>query len=82
VFGRNIKPNATITMNGVTPKKIKPKDPDPEFPGAFTRVILKGRVCPNGIPGPIVITNPSPSPGVPAVPSQPFACRETCVTQQ
>src|SRR6185436_20731638 len=80
VVGRNIKPGALETVGGVTPKKIKFKDPDPGFPGAFVRITLKKGVC-RGLPGNIVITNPSPAPGVPAVPSQAFqigraSCRE------
>jgi hypothetical protein len=79
VFGRNIKQGATITVGGVSPRKIKFKDPDAEFPGGFTRVRLKGRVC-NGLPGSIIVTNPSPFPGIPPVPSQAFACTERCPT--
>jgi hypothetical protein len=76
VVGRNLKPGATVTVGGVTPKKIKFKGPDSGFPGGFLRMTLK-KVC-QGLPGNIVVTNPSPAPGVPAVSSQPFRCNEIC----
>jgi hypothetical protein len=76
VVGRNMKPGAVVTVGGVTPAKIKFKEPDSGFPGGFIRITLK-KVC-QGLPGNIVVTNPSPAPGVPAVPSQPFRCNEIC----
>jgi hypothetical protein len=77
VVGRNMKRGALVTVGGVTPKKIKFREPDSGFPGGFIRITLKGRIC-SGLPGNIVVTNPPPVPGSPAVPSQPFRCNEIC----
>ncbi|HMG35363.1 MAG TPA: hypothetical protein VKM94_15595 [Blastocatellia bacterium] len=79
VFGKNIKRGATIVVGGHAPKRIKFRERDPDFPNGFVRVTLKGGVC-KGLPGAIVVTNPSPAPGVPPTPSQPFACAEVCPT--
>jgi hypothetical protein len=73
VIGANIKRQATVTIGGVTPKKIKFRDLEAGKTDTFTRITLKGRVC-NGIPGNIVITNPN-SGG-----STPFFCNEKCPT--
>ncbi|HLG14010.1 MAG TPA: hypothetical protein VJH03_05690, partial [Blastocatellia bacterium] len=75
VVGRNIKRDATVTIGGKTPKKVKFKDLDPANAGAFSRITLKGRVC-SGLPGNIVITNPGPD-----GPSTPFLCDKTCPAQ-
>jgi len=77
VFGKNLKPDADIRVGSITPKVVKPREPDPSFPGGFLRITLKGRIC-NGLPGSIVVTNPPSVPGGPTVPSQPFACTERC----
>jgi len=79
VFGKNFRRGAAILVGGQAPKKIKFREPDPDFPNGFVRVTLKGKVC-KGLPGLIVVTNPSPGPGVPATPSTPFACAEVCPT--
>ena len=73
VVGRNMKPGLTVTVGGVTPKKIKFREPDTGFPGAFIRITLKKGICP-GLPGNIVVTNP----GTPSIPSQPFRCNKVC----
>jgi hypothetical protein len=75
VFGTNIKQGASVTVGGVTPKKIKFKDVNPGT-GVAGRINLKGRVC-NGLPGAIVVTNPGPNGG----PSAPFNCTERCPVQ-
>ena len=77
VVGRNIKPGAIVTIGTVTPKKIKFREADSGFPGGFIRITLKKGIC-KGLPGNIVVTNPSPAAGVPAVPSQAFRCNEIC----
>jgi hypothetical protein len=77
IFGKNLKPDAVVTVGGVTPKRVKAREPDPSFPGGFLRITLKGRIC-DGLPGSIVVTNPPSVPGGPTVPSQPFACTERC----
>jgi len=72
VTGSNIRPRATVTVNGVSPKKVKFKDKQPGT-GTFNRLILKGRFC-AGLSGAIVITNP----GVNGGPSKPFFCGQKC----
>jgi len=69
VVGTNIKHDATVTVGGVTPKKIK----EIVFGGTTgpTTLRLVKKVC-NGLPGDIIITNPGASP------SQPKACSERC----
>ncbi|MEK6302777.1 MAG: hypothetical protein AABO41_18865, partial [Acidobacteriota bacterium] len=79
VVGRNIKRGAIVTIGSVTPKKIKFREADSGFPGAFIRITLKKGIC-GALPGNIVVTNPSPGPGVPAVPSQAFRCNDFCPT--
>jgi hypothetical protein len=69
VTGTNIKSGATVTVGGVTPKKIKTVI-DGGTTGPTTLRLVK-KVC-NGLPGDIIITNP----GAPA--SQPKACSERC----
>jgi hypothetical protein len=71
VLGTNIKAGATVTVGGVTPKKIKTVV-DGGTSGPTTLRLVK-KVC-NGLPGAIVITNPGPTGG----PSQPFNCTEKC----
>ena len=77
VFGKNLKPDAEVRVGSITPKAVKPREPDPGFPGGFLRLTLKGRIC-NGLPGTIVVTNPPLFPGGPTTPSQPFVCTERC----
>jgi hypothetical protein len=77
VFANNIKPNATVTVGGVSPKKIKPKDLDTGS-NTFGRLTLKGRICGSArLPGVIIITNPGSTGG----PSAPFNCLESCPVQ-
>ncbi len=77
VFGKNLKLTADVRVGSITPRAIKPREPDPSFPGGYLHVTLKGRIC-DGLPGSIVVTNPPAVPGGPTVPSQPFACTERC----
>jgi hypothetical protein len=77
IFGKNLKPAADIRVGSVTPKVVRPREPDPGFAGGFLRITLKGRIC-NGLPGTIVVTNPPVVPGGPTTPSQPFVCSERC----
>jgi hypothetical protein len=75
VTGTNIKPGATATVGGVTPKKIKviAVEPGTNIPTAL-RLVKK--VC-NGLPGNVIITNTVAGGGR----SQPFLCTEMCPTQ-
>jgi hypothetical protein len=73
VFGANIKRNATVTLNGVAPKKVKFRDLEPGKTDSFSRITLKGKLCANA-PGNIVITNPN------SLGSTPFFCNERCPT--
>ncbi|HEX5732606.1 MAG TPA: hypothetical protein VF131_07200, partial [Blastocatellia bacterium] len=70
VTGRNFRANATVTVNGVSPKKVKAKDSQTGT-NTFNRLTLKGRLCRN-VPGIIVVTNPG------GRSSQPFQCNERC----
>jgi hypothetical protein len=74
ITGTNFKTNATVTVGGVTPKKIKFKDIDTGS-NSFTRITVKKRIC-DGLPGAIIVTNPGTNGG----PSQPFQCGERCPT--
>lgn len=66
-----IPDTATITVGGVTAKKMKFKDPVPDTnPPRYRRVILKGRIC-QGLPGIIVVTTPDRV-------HSPFMCSEVC----
>jgi hypothetical protein len=72
VTGTNIKDGATVTVGGVTPKKIKVVEVAPGTTNP-TKLRLIKKVC-NGLPGNVVITNPGPNGG----PSQPLLCTERC----
>jgi len=72
IFGKGIRSDAALTIGGVTPKKIKFRDADPD--GGFTRVIVKKKFC-DSLPGAIVVTNPDGSS------SSPLVCLERCVNQ-
>jgi hypothetical protein len=73
IVGRNIKRDATVTVGGRTPKKIKFRDAEVGNPGAFTRItVKKGGLC-SGLPGNILITNPG---GAPV--STAFFCNKSC----
>jgi hypothetical protein len=70
IRGRCIKRGASITVGGVTPKRVKFKQPDPT--GTFyEKVIAKGRVC-RGLPGAIIIRNPGEQV------ARAFQCNDVC----
>jgi hypothetical protein len=71
VFGRGIREGSTLTIGGVTPKKVKLRDPDPADHN-FTRITVRKKFCEN-LPGPIVITDPN------GVSSTPLMCNERCI---
>jgi hypothetical protein len=71
VIGTDFKDHATVTLGGITPKKIKFKDVVPGSSGSFSRITLKKKIC-KGLPGAIVVTNPG------VAPSAAFQCTETC----
>lgn len=73
VFGTNFKAGATVSVGGRTPKKVKFRDVATPGGNAFTRLVLKGRVC-GGLPGIITVTNPG------APPSVAFNCAFTCAS--
>jgi hypothetical protein len=52
--GYGFREGTTLTIGGVTPKKLRFKEFDPTN-NSFNRIIVKGRVC-DGLPGPIVYT--------------------------
>ena len=73
VFGRGIRQGATLTVGGVTPKKVKLRDPDPGD-NTFTRITVRKKFCDN-LPGVLVITNPDGTSSVPVF------CSASCVNQ-
>jgi len=75
VFGTNIKNNASVTVGGQVPKKVKFVDLD-STGNAFTKISIKKKVCKllTGSAA-IVITNPGQTQG-----SAPFNCQERCPT--
>lgn len=73
IFGRGIRDGATLTIGGVTPKKIKLRDQDP-VDNTFGLMVVKKRFC-DSLPGAIVITNPD------GTSSAPVFCNERCVNQ-
>jgi hypothetical protein len=74
ITGANIKGDATVTIGGVTPKKLKFRNAE-TTPNTFQRVIAKGRVC-GALPGAIRITNPGASA------SAAFQCDQRCPTTE
>jgi hypothetical protein len=75
VTGLDFQRGLTVTVGGVTPRKVRFRDASSEA-GFFTRLELKGRVC-RGLPGAIVVVNPGG-----ARPSTPFQCNFSCPAQQ
>jgi hypothetical protein len=73
VFGKGIRTGATLTVGGVTPKKVKLRDPDP-VDDTFTRIVVKKKFC-DSLPGAVVITNPD------GTSSAPLLCSERCLNQ-
>lgn len=72
ITASNVKAGATVSINGVTPRKVKFRDLQPGT-NTFNRLIAVGRIC-SALPGPITITNPG------ARASVPFACNRACPT--
>jgi hypothetical protein len=72
VTGTNIKRDATLTVGGVSPKKLKYKNEVQTGSNTFAKIIGTGKFC-GGLPGDLVITNPGASRG-----SEPFRCTATC----
>lgn len=70
VFGRGIREGSTLTVGGVTPKKIKLRDQDP-LDHNFTRMTVRKKFCEN-LPGPIVVTDPN------GISSAPMMCNARC----
>lgn len=73
IFGSGIREGATLTVGGVTAKKVKLRDPDP-VDNTFNRIVVRKKFC-DGLPGEIVVTNPN------GTSSAPVFCGERCVNQ-
>jgi hypothetical protein len=73
IFGKGIRTGATVTVGGITPKKVKLRDPDP-VDNTFNREIVKKKFC-DSLPGAIVIRNPE------GTSSAPLLCSERCLNQ-
>jgi hypothetical protein len=75
IIGTDILQGATVTVGGITPRKIRFKDELPGSPGTFRRVTLKKGICRAlGNGGQVQIINPLPRGG----PSAIFLCNERC----
>ncbi|MFL6277173.1 MAG: hypothetical protein ACJ74G_18470 [Blastocatellia bacterium] len=72
IFGANIKEGATVTVGGLTPKKVRFVELEPGSTNSYRVIRLVKKFC-NGLPGNIVITNPAPC----AFPSA-FFCNQAC----
>jgi hypothetical protein len=77
VRGTNIKAGASVLVNGQVPKKVQFRDLESGSTTAFTRIVLKKKVCKllNGAAS-IVVTNPGATGG----PSVALLCAEKCPT--
>jgi hypothetical protein len=73
VFGKGIREGATLTVGGVTPMRVKLRDPDP-IDNTFTRITVRKKFCAS-LPGAVVITNPD------GTSSRPLLCTESCLNQ-
>jgi hypothetical protein len=72
VTGENFKRDATLTIGGVSPKKVKFKNEVQTGSNTFSKMVGTGKVC-GRLPGQIVVTNPGASRG-----SDPFQCNTSC----
>jgi hypothetical protein len=74
VIGSGFKTGATLTIGGLTPKKIRLRDEVAGSAGTFRRINAKKRIC-QGLAagGTIIVSNPANG-GV----SPPFNCLERC----
>jgi hypothetical protein len=70
VFARGIREGSTVTVGGVTPKKVKLRDFDP-VDHNFTRITVRKKFC-ESLPGPVVITDPI------GISSAPALCNARC----
>jgi hypothetical protein len=71
IIGNFFSEAGTVTINGVTPKKLKFKDPIAGT-NRFSRIVAKGRLC-NNLPGNIAYTD------VNGRPSLPLFCSQRCL---
>jgi hypothetical protein len=69
ITGTNFSANATVTIGGLTPKKLKLNNL--QTGGTFTTMTAIGKFC-NGLPGNIIVTNAD------GTPSAAFNCTKTC----
>jgi hypothetical protein len=70
ISGGKYPADVTLTIGGVTPKKIKPQDRDAAT-GMYQSILVKKKVC-NGLPGNVVIKDAAGA----TVSS--FICNQTC----
>ncbi|MFL6216072.1 MAG: hypothetical protein ACJ74J_19470 [Blastocatellia bacterium] len=75
IFGANIKAGATVTVGGLTPKKVQFVELEPGSTTTFKSIRVVKKFC-GGLPGNIVITNPIQTCN--SGPSTPFFCNERC----
>ncbi|HKP13594.1 MAG TPA: hypothetical protein VJZ91_15845 [Blastocatellia bacterium] len=72
VFGAGIKEGATVTVGGLTPKKVKFVELEPGSTTSYKTIRLVKKFC-GGLPGNIVVAN-----GGPCDSPQAFFCNERC----
>jgi hypothetical protein len=73
IFGNNFRPGASVSIDGVAPKSLKFKDM--LAPGAFGRIVARGRICAN-LPGFITVTNPGEQASAPFNCTRDSACNQ------
>lgn len=73
VRGSNIKPGATVTVGGVSPKKVQFIELEPGSTTSYRSIRLVKKFC-GSLPGNIVITNPGPC----SETNSAFFCNERC----
>jgi hypothetical protein len=71
ISGSRLREGAMVIVGGISPKKMKFKDAEPNVSGIFRTIIAKGRVC-DALPGAIIVVNPNETP------SAPFFCNQRC----
>ena len=70
LFGYSIQEEATFTVSGTSPKKVKFKGTDGPVRGRM-KIVLKGNLC-GSLPGMVIATNPD------GRASAPLACNQRC----
>jgi len=73
IFGKGFQQGATLTIGGVTPKKVRLRDPNPTD-GTFNLITARKKFC-DSLLGAIVVTNPDGTSGAAVL------CSDRCLNQ-